>query len=150
MKDDSMTYQTIYFSASSTPMQVDELEDILEQAQSNNSRNGITGALVYIDGSFLQILEGEKDRVQTLMQKISKDFRHETISVLHEGEIAAAAFSEWKMAYVSATPEQIARWAGLSGTTQLPEVWQDIRQDPSRATQLTNSILSVLVGGTSS
>ena len=145
-----MTYQTIYFSASSTPMQVDELEDILEQAQSNNSRNGITGALVYIDGSFLQILEGEKDRVQTLMQKISKDFRHETISVLHEGEIAAAAFSEWKMAYVSATPEQIARWAGLSGTTQLPEVWQDIRQDPSRATQLTNSILSVLVGGTSS
>ena len=78
-----MTYQTIYFSASSTPMQVDELEDILEQAQSNNSRNGITGALVYIDGSFLQILEGEKDRVQTLMQKISKDFRHETVSVLH-------------------------------------------------------------------
>ena len=145
-----MTYQTIYFSASSTPMQVDELEDILEQAQSNNSRNGITGALVYIDGSFLQILEGEKDRVQTLMQKISKDFRHETISVLHEGEIAAAAFSEWKMAYVSATPEQIARWAGLSGTTQLPEVWQDIRQDPSRTIQLTNSILSVLVGGTSS
>ena len=150
MKDDSMTYQTIYFSASSTPMQVDELEDILEQAQSNNSRNGITGALVYIDGSFLQILEGEKDRVQALMQKISKDFRHETVSILHEGEIAAAAFTEWKMAYVSATAEQIARWAGLSGTTQLPEVWQDIQQDPSRATQLTNSILSVLVGGSSS
>ena len=117
-----MTYQTIYFSASSTPMQVDELEDILEQAQSNNSRNGITGALVYIDGSFLQILEGENDKVQALMQKISNDFRHETVSVLHEGEIEAAAFSEWKMAYVSATPEQIARWAGLSGTTQLPEV----------------------------
>ena len=131
-------------------MQVDELEDILEQAQSNNSRNGITGALVYIDGSFLQILEGEKDSVQTLMQKISKDIRHETVSVLHEGEIEAAAFSEWKISYVSATAEQIARWAGLSSTTQLPEVWQDIRQDPSRATQLTNSILGVLVGGTSS
>ena len=145
-----MTYQTIYFSAASTPMQVEELEDILEQAQSNNSSNGITGALVYIDGSFLQILEGEKARVQTLMQKISKDFRHETVTVLQEGEIAAAAFSEWKMAYVSATPEQVARWAGLSGTTQLPEVWQDIRQDPSKATQLANSILSVLVGGTSS
>ena len=145
-----MTYQMIYFSAASTPMQVDELEDILEQAQSNNSSNGITGALVYIDGSFLQILEGEKARVQTLMQKISKDFRHETVTVLQEGEIAAAAFSEWKMAYVSATPEQVARWAGLSGTTQLPEVWQDIRQDPSKATQLANSILSVLVGGTSS
>lgn len=145
-----MTYQTIYFSAASTPMQVEELEDILEQAQSNNSSNGITGALVYIDGSFLQILEGEKARVQTLMQKIAKDFRHETVTVLQEGEIAAAAFSEWKMAYVSATPEQVARWAGLSGTTQLPEVWQDIRQDPSKATQLANSILSVLVGGTSS
>ncbi len=145
-----MTYQTIYFSAASTPMQVEELEDILEQAQRNNSSNGITGALVYIDGSFLQVLEGDKDTVQNLMQKISKDFRHEAVTVLQARDIPMAAFAEWKMAYVSATPAQVASWAGLSGGTQLPDVWDDIRQDPSKATQVTNSILALLVGDTSS
>jgi len=145
-----MTYRIIYSSVSSTPMQLDELEDLLEQAQGNNSRNGITGALVYVDGFFLQVLEGEKDSVQELMQTISNDFRHETVTVLQAGEIAAAAFSNWDMAYVSATPEQVAQWAGLSGTTRLPQVWDDIHQDPHRATQVAKSILSILVGGPSS
>ena len=145
-----MTYRTLYSSVSSTPMQADELEDILEQAQGHNAGNAITGALVYVDGFFLQVLEGEKDAVQTLMHKICGDLRHESVTVLQEGEVAAAAFSDWTMAYVSATPEEVARWAGLSGTTQLPQVWDDIHQDPQRAAQLVKSILAVLVGGPSS
>lgn len=145
-----MTYRIIYSSVSSTPMQLDELEDLLEQAQSNNSSHGIKGALVYVDGFFLQVLEGEKDSVQKLMQTISKDFRHETVTVLQADEIATAAFSDWDMAYVSATPEQVARWAGLSGTTKLPEVLDDIHQDPHKATQVAKSILSILVNGPSS
>jgi hypothetical protein len=131
-------------------MQLDDLEDLLEQAQSNNSSQGITGALVYVDGFFLQVLEGEKQSLQKLMQAICKDFRHETVTVLQEEEIAAAAVSAWDMAYVSATPEQVATWAGLSGTTKLPEVLEDIHQDPHKATQVARSILSMLLGGPSS
>lgn len=145
-----MTYRIIYSSISSTPMQMDELEDLLEQAQSNNSSNGITGALVYVDGFFLQVLEGEKDSLQELMQTISKDFRHENVTVLQADEIPAAAFSAWDMAYVSATPEQVARWAGLSGTTKLPDLLEDLHQDPRKATQIAKSILSMLVSGPSS
>jgi hypothetical protein len=142
-----MTYRTLYSSVSSTPMQLDDLEDLLEQAQGHNAGNAITGALVYVDGFFLQVLEGDKATVQTLMQKICKDFRHESVTVLQEGEVPAAAFSEWTMAYVSATPEEVARWAGLSGTTQLPKVWDDIHEDPQRAAQVVKSILAVLVNG---
>jgi hypothetical protein len=145
-----MTYRTLYSSVSSTPMQLDELEDILEQAQGNNAGNAITGALVYVDGFFLQVLEGEKDTVQKLMHKICGDFRHESVTVLQEGEVPAAAFSDWTMAYVSATPQEVARWAGLSGTTQLPKVWDDIHQNPQRAAQVVKSILAVLVSGPSS
>ncbi len=144
-----MTYRIIYSSVSSTPMQQDDLEDLLEQAQGNNSRRGITGALVYVNGVFLQILEGEKHLVQRLMQSISRDFRHERVAVLHDGEVAIPAFADWDMAYVSATPEEVARWAGLSGTTGLPQVLQDIHQDPQRATQVAKSILAVLVDGPS-
>ena len=140
-----MTYQIIYSSESSTPMQLEELEDLLEDARSNNSRKGITGALVYVDGVFLQILEGEMNSVLELMERISNDIRHETVTILKAGEIPFAAFTDWKMAYVSATPEQVAKWVGLTGTTSVPEILNDMRQDPHRATQVAQSILSVLV-----
>ena len=140
-----MVYQIIYSSKSATPMQVDELEDLLEQARHRNAEKGITGALVYVDGAFLQILEGELQTIQDLMGKISRDFRHETVTVLQEGAIPSGSFSDWEMAYVSATREQVAEWAGLSGTIAIPEILSDLRQDSSRATQLAKSILLVLL-----
>lgn len=142
-----MTYRIIYSSVSSTPMQQDDLEDLLEQAQGNNSGKGITGALVYVNGVFLQILEGEPGAVQQLMRSIERDVRHERVTVLQEGDVAAAAFSDWDMAYVSATPQEVAMWAGLSSRTALPQVLDDIHQDPDRATQVAKSILAALVAG---
>ena len=125
-------------------MQLDELEDLHERAQDNNAEDGITGALVYVDGFFLQILEGPQERVEGLMRRIGRDLRHEDVTVLQAGEVEAAAFTGWSMAYVSATPTQVADWAGLSGTKKLPEVWEDIHQDRSRVTQLSAGILAAL------
>jgi hypothetical protein len=139
-----MTYQIIYSSESATPMQTDDLEEILQHARGSNAAKGITGALIYVDGIFLQVLEGETGTVQELMARISKDLRHETVTVLKQGEVSCASFSDWKMAYVGATSAQVAKWAGLTGTTALPEVLTDMRQDPERASQLAQGILSVL------
>ena len=140
-----MPHQLIYSSKSATPMQRDELEELLEHARNSNAKKGITGALVYVDGAFLQILEGELEAVKELMGRISKDFRHETVTVLKEGAIPSASFSDWEMAYVSATREQVAEWAGLSGTIAIPEIVAEMRQDSRRATRLAKSILSVLL-----
>jgi len=139
-----MLLQIIYSSESSTPMQMDELEDILQQARVNNATAGITGALIYVDGVFLQILEGEADTVRALMARIAKDLRHETVTVLKEADIPAAVFNDWKMAYVSATPAQVAQWIGLSGATAIPEILTDLRQDPHRTARLAEGILAVL------
>lgn len=139
-----MTYQIIYSSESAMPMQRDDLEEILAQARSSNAEKGITGALVYAQGAFLQILEGERAKVQDLMAKISRDLRHETLIVLQEAEIPSAVFGAWKMAYVSATPEQVAAWIGISPTTESAEGLADIGQDPDRTAQLLQNILSLL------
>ena len=139
-----MTYQIIYSSESATPMQMDDLEEILEHARNSNGTKGITGALVYVDGIFLQILEGDTEAVQELMARISSDVRHETVTILKQEKIPAAIFSDWKMAYVSATAEQVAKWAGLSRTTAIPDILIDMRNDPFKATQGAESILSVL------
>ena len=125
-------------------MQASDLEEILNHARINNRENGITGALVYVDGVFLQVLEGDASVVLGLMEKISRDVRHETVTVLRAEEISIAQFVGWDMAYVSATAEQVARWAGLSFTQSGPELLTDLRNDPSRAKRVAQSILAVL------
>jgi hypothetical protein len=141
-----MPYQLIYSSVSSTPMQQEDLGDILEKAQLNNARSGITGALVYVDGYFLQVLEGEEEAVQGLMERISVDLRHETITVLQAQAVDTAAFANWKMAYVSATSAEVAQWAGLGARTELPETLEALRLDRQRVVQVSKSILAVLMG----
>jgi hypothetical protein len=137
-------YQIICSSESSTPMQWGDLEDILEHARIWSASVGITGALVCAYGVFLQILEGDRAKVQALMVKIFKDFRHETVTVLRECEIPCAVFGRWQMAYVSATPEQVAQWAGLSAVAGTQAALSSSVQDPRRAEQLAQSILALL------
>ncbi|WP_422016113.1 BLUF domain-containing protein [Roseateles sp.] len=141
-----MPYQVIYSSASTTPLQQEDLEDILNQARSNNARSGITGALAYVDGCFLQVLEGQAEAVQALMARIATDLRHETLTVLQAGEIAAPAFPDWQMACVSATAAQVAVWAGLSARTELPETLEALRRDREKTMQVSKSILAMLMG----
>jgi len=137
-----MPYQVIYSSAATTPLQQEDLHDLLTQARRSNARSGITGALVYVDGCFLQVLEGQAAAVQALMARIAADLRHETLTVLQAGEIAAPAFPDWQMACVSATAAQVAVWAGLSARTELPETLDALRRDREKTMQLSRRILA--------
>lgn len=139
-----MTYQIIYSSQSTMPMQSDDLEELLEHARTRNGLQGISGALVYTDGMFLQILEGENVKVRALMAKIRKDVRHEAVTILREGEIVSAQFGSWGMAYVGATPEQAASWAGIRGEAECAEVTRDPSEDLRRTAQFAQDILALL------
>ena len=140
-----MTYQIIYSSEAATPMQTDDLQELLDHARHSNATKGITGALVYAEGIFLQILEGEKVLLQDLMAKIRRDVRHEIVSVLREGEVPTAIFSSWKMAYVSATPKQVAKWAGVSAANDTTESLSETAEEQNRTAQFAQDILSLLV-----
>lgn len=139
-----MPYQIIYSSSSTTPMQMDDLEDILEGARESNAEAGICGALVYVDGHFLQILEGDAEALLQLMGRISRDVRHEKVTVLRQAEVAAAMFSDWTMAYVSATAEEVAQWAGLSGKTAAADTLADIHGDALKVVRMAEQIFGVL------
>jgi len=126
-------------------MQTDDLQELLDHARLGNAAKGITGALVYAEGLFLQILEGDKVRVQDLMAKIRRDLRHESVLVLREGEVPAAIFGRWKMAYVSATPQQVAKWAGVSAADSTTESLSETAEQQNRTAQFAQDILSLLV-----
>jgi Sensors of blue-light using FAD len=140
-----VTYQIIYSSKAETPMQTDDLQELLDHARRSNAAKSITGALVYAEGIFIQILEGDKLRVIELMAKIRQDVRHANVSVLREGEVPTASFGSWKMAYVSATPKQVAQWAGVSVANDITDTLNETAEEQKRTAQFAQDILSLLV-----
>lgn len=139
-----MAHQVIYSSQAVAPMSIGDLEQILVDARSGNDRRGVTGALVYVDGVFLQILEGDKDTVRELMSRIASDTRHAAVQVFYEAEVDQPLFSNWRMAYLHATPDQMATWLGLEGTASVQEILADIHRTPQGASRVADGILKAI------
>ncbi|PPD35064.1 MAG: hypothetical protein CTY19_02890 [Methylomonas sp.] len=76
-----------------------ELSELSQQAERKNQKLGITGQLIYDDGNFLSVLEGQAESVQQLFQAISHDSRHHGLILIHEGALRKRVFSNWSMDY---------------------------------------------------
>lgn len=139
-----MTDQIVYSSQASESMTAADLEGILEHSRVANHLNHITGALVYVEGVFLQILEGEKTEVTKLMERIQQDPRHHSVKIFFEAEASDRTFGSWRMAFVDATPEQLATWAGCPETATIEDIVEDIEQNPDRLAQFAGGMLKVL------
>ena len=127
-----MPYQIMYSSQAVEPMTVTDLEKILTDARAGNQARNVTGALVYVDGVFIQILEGDKDVARKLMASIAKDSRHHSVKVFYEAEVDVRAFEAWSMAYVSPTIQEMSAWAGLPATATVEELLAEVSRDPNR------------------
>ena len=92
-------YYLIYVSSASFPMSSDDLLFLLEQSREKNRRLGITGMLVYKDGCFIQMLEGDKQVVSELFETIKKDRRHKDVTKVITGDIQQRNFENWSMGF---------------------------------------------------
>ncbi len=72
---------------------------MLEKARDNNSRDSITGCLLYYEGEFIQYLEGNQIKVLNLFDKIKEDKRHKDVTILAYGVADTREFKDWEMAY---------------------------------------------------
>lgn len=75
------------------------VQDMLKSARKKNDTLNITGCLVYHNGCFVQILEGKKEDVYSVFQKIEKDTRHSNIRLVSEEFNKDRSFTDWNMAY---------------------------------------------------
>lgn len=91
-----------------------EISRILEIARVNNSKQDVTGALLFNSGFFAQVLEGPKAAIEKIFEKIQRDDRHNDVTVLETGFHDSRDFSEWSMAYVHPPTEQQA--TGIAAT----------------------------------
>ncbi len=92
--------QMIYVSAATGPFSTAQLEALLQTSRDNNEAVGVSGMLLHDDGTFLQVLEGPEDEVESLYERIGRDTRHTDSVVLWKREIEQRAFGQWRMGFV--------------------------------------------------
>lgn len=94
-----MLYYILYVSYANEKMSEEQLKTLLLQSMQNNKEFGITGMLLYIDGKFIQLIEGPKDHILRLYEKIEQDERHRKVSIILEGQTSERMFPDWQMAF---------------------------------------------------
>ncbi len=92
--------ETIYASRATGPMEEADLDELLRRARAKNQTLGVTGVLLYHEGSFLQVLEGPRRIVARLLAQIDEDPRHDRIRLLRHQEIAVRRFETWAMGFL--------------------------------------------------
>ncbi len=93
--------QLLYVSRACAPFDEPGLQQVIGRSQSNNAALGITGALLYCDSNFLQMLEGDGEVVMNLYQKIALDPRHTGCDVLLCKPVKKRQFPDWRMRLIN-------------------------------------------------
>ena len=131
----------IYCSSAKHAFSRSELSVLLINARRKNAQRGITGILLYSDGSFFQVLEGERDNVDMLFKIISGDERHNNVTVIIRESIAKRAFGDWTMGYSDFTAEEadsiigtndfFVKGESFSNLSQ-GRAWQKLTKNPQK------------------
>lgn len=98
--------QLVYVSAASWKLSQDEIDAILAAARRENPAHGVTGMLLYADLGFLQVLEGPKDGVEFIYQRILGDKRHRAQRILVDQDANERLFAQWSMGFDRPDPRR--------------------------------------------
>ena len=109
-----------------TPDSLSALQTILTVARARNTERNVTGALMFNEGRFTQILEGDRKDVLEIFESIKRDTRHNQITLVSLHESFARRFPSWSMAFVGSSERARAYystfvnnsdfdWATISG-----------------------------------
>ncbi|WP_129781970.1 BLUF domain-containing protein [Peristeroidobacter soli] len=104
----------IYASSATRSFEVADIPSLLEHARAKNARLGITGMLLYIEGSIFQVLEGDAGSVDSIYTAISADRRHARVTQIIREPIAHRAFEDWTMGFESLDRGQASRLLGVN------------------------------------
>lgn len=94
----------IYVSQAVLPMSEQALDTLLKQAKEFNRSVGVTGCLIYQDGYFMQMLEGTREVLFSLLEKIKNSPLHHDVRIVIEGRARRRFFVDWSMALRDLTP----------------------------------------------
>lgn len=91
----------IYKSKALTPIEQGEDLEIVSEAVAFNQPNDISGFLVRYEGHYIQVIEGEEQKIIGLWERIQKDERHSESELLWKGTHPTRRFPAWAMSYAA-------------------------------------------------
>jgi Sensors of blue-light using FAD len=130
-----ITYLT-YVSSATRLLPVERLRGLLDQARSNNDRDGLTGLLLYRDGNFMQTIEGPEAAIARLLSRLEVDPRHTGLSVLLSGEREDRRFDEWSMGFCDLGDAVVRDMPGFSEFLNTPLTTDAFGESPSASERL--------------
>ena len=119
--------QVIYISQATRDLSDEEIRRLVDVAAANNRVRQITGALLYLESSFIQVLEGEAEAIANLLDKLRRDTRHENLRLLSDIEIAERQFEDWSMGLIESS--KVVRPKVVSEISALPAAADQAEND---------------------
>ena len=104
----------VYISSATKDFSQDELLKLLEQSRSRNATLDITGMLLYANGTFMQVLEGEEKNVLDVYDSILRDKRNAGNYVVQKKPIEERNFPTWSMGFKNLSGEEKMKVPGFS------------------------------------
>jgi Sensors of blue-light using FAD len=98
-------FRLIYRSKEREKFSSLELKTLLARARLRNRAVRVTGMLIYKEGDFLQVLEGDDDAVKKTFLRIENDPRHGDLCVMQHAEFVRGRcmFGKWSMGFADIT-----------------------------------------------
>ncbi|NUN05115.1 MAG: BLUF domain-containing protein [Bdellovibrio sp.] len=98
----STVFHLVYISQAVTDISYTDIRAILEVSRCRNLEDEITGVLIFRDGYFLQLLEGDEKKVRATLGRILQDERNYSLRLLIETLGPERLFKDWTMAFYDA------------------------------------------------
>ncbi len=99
MSHQQSLHQIMYISSATAPMDAGQCAAIARAAAERNRAEGVTGLLLFNSKRFLQVLEGPREAVARVYERIARDGRHCALVKLREASVVEREFGDWAMAY---------------------------------------------------
>jgi len=93
-------FHLCYVSTETEHFTQEDLVALLGVARTANTEHDVTGLLLYREGSFYQLLEGNQGAVNHIFEVIKQDPRHKEVRILFSGETETREFSDWRMGFL--------------------------------------------------
>lgn len=132
-----MLFRVIYASRASHDLSVDELSHLLKTSRVNNERDAVSGMLIYCERSFLQVLEGEVNKLDALYERITLDPRHHQLRLLRREPMLSRRFHDWSMAFEHLDGRQLAE--------RLPGYWLPADAPLASADLVTSAAMAEMI-----
>ncbi|HKL35931.1 MAG TPA: BLUF domain-containing protein [Salegentibacter sp.] len=96
-----MRYAISYVSTVNPALSESEIQAALDFSKDWNNNNNITGILLYSQGNFFQVLEGQEQLLKELFERIKLDERHHNIITIFQKPIPDVQFDGYEADFIS-------------------------------------------------